>query len=104
MRSYGWGVLIAAGGGAYYFAKKSINADRAERAEAEERRRQAQRRMQYAQHLPPKSNDGYANPSKEAGVDISPSSGHAMDDQDTAQQPLYETSQPFRSKKGDRFS
>ncbi|KAF9691181.1 hypothetical protein EKO04_010916 [Ascochyta lentis] len=36
---YGWATLIAAGGGAYYFAKKSINADRAQKAEADRAKR-----------------------------------------------------------------
>ncbi|KAF3009655.1 hypothetical protein E8E13_007874 [Curvularia kusanoi] len=36
---YGWATLIAAGGGAYYFAKKEINADRAARAEADRQKR-----------------------------------------------------------------
>lgn len=94
-------MLIAAGGGSYYFAKKSINADRAERAEAEERRRQATQRLQYSMPPPPRKPDGHANASNEAQEDISPASGHAQDSKD---HPLYETSQPFRSKKGDRFS
>lgn len=37
--SYGWGSLIVAGAGAYYFAKKSINADRAAKAEQEQQKR-----------------------------------------------------------------
>nr|POE72752.1 hypothetical protein CFP56_30691 [Quercus suber] len=42
---YGWGILIVAGAGSYYFAKRSVNSDRAERAEAEEKRRQVRERM-----------------------------------------------------------
>ncbi|KAF1346099.1 hypothetical protein BDV97DRAFT_359756 [Delphinella strobiligena] len=99
---YGWGILVVAGGGSYYFAKKSINADRAERAEAEERRRQVQRRLQYTQPPPPLKSDGHASPSKEAQVDVSPAAGHAEESDSGA--PVFETSQPFRSKKGDRFS
>ncbi|KAF2845120.1 hypothetical protein T440DRAFT_472861 [Plenodomus tracheiphilus IPT5] len=37
---YGWGTLIVAGGGAYYFAKRSINADRAHKAELDRIKRQ----------------------------------------------------------------
>ncbi|KAH7071092.1 hypothetical protein BKA63DRAFT_568244 [Paraphoma chrysanthemicola] len=36
---YGWGTLIVAGGGAYFFAKRSINADRAAKAEADRQKR-----------------------------------------------------------------
>ncbi|KAI5284007.1 hypothetical protein KEM54_001652 [Ascosphaera aggregata] len=36
----GWGALCAAGGGAYFFAKRSINASRAERHEAVMRAKQ----------------------------------------------------------------
>ncbi|KAF1962530.1 hypothetical protein CC80DRAFT_589046 [Byssothecium circinans] len=46
---YGWGTLIVAGGGAYYFAKRSINAERAAKAQAdhEKRARQYNLEQQY---------------------------------------------------------
>jgi hypothetical protein len=44
--SYGWGTLIVAGGGAYYFAKKSINADRALKAETDRKKRIAQYQLE----------------------------------------------------------
>ncbi|GAB7347028.1 hypothetical protein MBLNU459_g3173t1 [Dothideomycetes sp. NU459] len=101
---YGWGVLIAAGGGAYFFAKRSINADRAERAEAEERRRQANQRLQYGVRQPPApssaTGDGHASPGKEAQEHISPASGHHA----APEENRFESSKPFVSKKGDRFS
>ncbi|KAH9859315.1 hypothetical protein IAQ61_011096 [Plenodomus lingam] len=37
---YGWATLIVAGGGAYFFAKRSINADRAQKAELDRQKRQ----------------------------------------------------------------
>ncbi|KAH7067857.1 hypothetical protein FB567DRAFT_252411 [Paraphoma chrysanthemicola] len=37
--SYGWATLIVAGGGAYFFAKRSINADRAAKAESDRQKR-----------------------------------------------------------------
>lgn len=40
--AYGWGILVLAGGGVYYFAKRSINSERAERAGARNRSRTAQ--------------------------------------------------------------
>ncbi|KAF2629203.1 hypothetical protein BU25DRAFT_489825 [Macroventuria anomochaeta] len=48
---YGWATLIAAGGGAYYFAKKSINADRAQKAEADRQKRTRQRQLEQAHGL-----------------------------------------------------
>ncbi|KAL1970805.1 hypothetical protein VTN77DRAFT_2639 [Rasamsonia byssochlamydoides] len=45
----GWGALCVAGGGAYYFAKKSVNADRAARYEADMRRK-AQLAAAEAEH------------------------------------------------------
>jgi hypothetical protein len=37
--SYGWATLIVAGGGAYFFAKRSINAERAAKAEVDRQKR-----------------------------------------------------------------
>src|SRR5271155_5258594 len=60
---YGWGVLCVAGGGAYYFAKKSINADRAARHEAEFKKQARLRRLeQYAS--PSDSEQTYSKPKK----------------------------------------
>ncbi|ESZ98607.1 hypothetical protein SBOR_1057 [Sclerotinia borealis F-4128] len=43
----GWGSLCVAGGGAYYFAKQSINADRAARFEADQKRKRQQEALEY---------------------------------------------------------
>ncbi|KEQ74981.1 hypothetical protein M436DRAFT_80431 [Aureobasidium namibiae CBS 147.97] len=98
---YGWGVLVLAGGGSYYFAKKSINKDRAERAEADNKRRMQQRELQNRYPMPPQKQDGHANPSKEATEDMSPASGHASESHAHSG---FESTAPYRSKKGDRFS
>jgi hypothetical protein len=92
--AYGWGVLILAGGGAYYFAKRSINADREERAAMNERRRQAQRPARSSFQDRP-------SPSQEGGADPAPVT-HAQEDM--AAKGKYEAAEPFRSRKGDRFS
>lgn len=94
--AYGWGVLILAGGGAYYFAKRSINADREERAAMNERRRQAMRPQRAA----PISQDR-PSPSQEGGPDPAPVT-HAQED--LSAKGKYEAAEPFRSRKGDRFS
>ncbi|KAK4991619.1 hypothetical protein LTR66_000168 [Elasticomyces elasticus] len=160
---YGWGVLILAGGGAYYFAKRSINADRAERAEAEHRKRAISQRLRTQElanpypkestsgtketrsmantpspttNVPAKSQpvssqptlgpagasstsiaggsgsgrgdetlDHASSPSTEASEDPSPVSHVAATESGYVQQrSKYESKEPFRSKKGDRFS
>ncbi|KAH6692108.1 hypothetical protein BKA61DRAFT_282040 [Leptodontidium sp. MPI-SDFR-AT-0119] len=111
----GWGALCVAGGGAYYFAKQSINADRQTRFEAEQRRRRVQESLEYSATTaakatgstnggPPRS-DSSGSPSQEATLDPAPTR-HAPDTegQRVREKSKYETSEPFRAKKGDRFS
>ncbi|KAF2744909.1 hypothetical protein M011DRAFT_527977 [Sporormia fimetaria CBS 119925] len=129
---YGWGSLIVAGAGAYYFAKKSINEDRAMKAEADRKKRQqqyhiesqyrspvsAQMPMQSAvAGTPASQNAGHASdadwaqqrdegsPSQEASMDPAPTR-HAPEDeaQKMREKSKYEASDVYRSRKGDRFS
>ncbi|KAF2171151.1 hypothetical protein M409DRAFT_51361 [Zasmidium cellare ATCC 36951] len=113
---YGWGVLIIAGGGSYYFAKRSINADREQRALDEERRRQQRERLRVQEAVsrdmrmgqsggrdpdasrPPVSDR--PSPSREAAEDPAPVT-HAEGNESRGK---YEAAEPFRSRKGDRFS
>lgn len=113
--------LVIAGGSAYYFAKKSINADRAERFERDRKRRQMQESLEYTQSGPskqpaassrsgtrnggPPRSDHSGSPSQEASIDPAPTS-HAPESegQRVREKSKYETSEPFRAKKGDRFS
>ena len=87
-------MLILAGGGSYYFAKRSINADREERAAAEERRRQVQQELQAHEAI-------LRERAMAEGRAKSGANGGATADVEPSK---YETSTPFRSKKGDRFS
>ncbi|KAF2422198.1 hypothetical protein EJ08DRAFT_701747 [Tothia fuscella] len=114
---YGWLVLIGAGGGAYFFAKRSINADRDRRHALEVERRAQQLRMEndaYARRYQQPSLGGGAsgaahgddpNPSGEASVDPAPTR-HAPENesQRVGEKSKYEASEVWRSKKGDRFS
>ncbi|GAD93542.1 conserved hypothetical protein [Paecilomyces variotii No. 5] len=61
----GWGALCVAGGGAYYFAKSSINSDRAARHEAELRRKAALAAQEYQDRhrIPPPPTPSSAPPS-----------------------------------------
>ncbi|KAI9828431.1 MAG: hypothetical protein M1832_002859 [Thelocarpon impressellum] len=108
----GWGSLIVAGAGAYYFAKKSITADRAERHEQDMRRKRLQDSLE--QRAPPKSlysnersraSDYAGSPSQEASSDPAPTR-HAPENegQRVKEKSKYEASEPFRAKRGDRFS
>lgn len=99
--AYGWGVLILAGGGAYYFAKRSINADREERAAMNERRRQAMRPARPSDFAQSSQISDRPSPSQEGGADPAPVS-HAQEDMSSKGK--YEAAEPFRSRKGDRFS
>lgn len=109
-------MLILAGGGAYYFAKRSINADRAERAATIERERQYVQRLREQEYAATNSRPASAStsskkerigeipsrdPSSQVTSDPAPVT-HAQ--QDMAAKGKYEAAEPFRSRKGDRFS
>lgn len=122
----GWGVLCVAGGGAYYFAKQSINADRKARYDQERQKQNRLARLEAAgyagsSNAAPKKDKKSFNPDSSAhnikGLDHvgSPSSeisedaapvGHAPEnmEQRIREKSKYEAAQPYRSKKGDRFS
>jgi hypothetical protein len=123
-------VLSVAGGGAYYFAKKSINADRAARFEADQKKQAQLRRLEassaFSERTPtnkstsrksPDAQTGQSSSATNKGLDHagSPSSeisedaapvGHAPvnQEQKVREKSKYEASEPYRSKKGDRFS
>lgn len=102
---------MPAGGGAYYFAKRSINADKKARHEADMRRREAvQSFSSNADTTKPRKKkrklvDPSTNPSNEASRDPAPTR-HAgeHEEQPLFEKSKYEASVPYRSKKGDRFS
>jgi hypothetical protein len=115
-----------AGGGAYYFAKQEINKDRAAKHEAVMRRKAMNESLEYSSNAsrnPSLSSstpspiaagrnnggalrdDNSGSPSQEATSDPAPTR-HAPDSetQKVFEKSKYETSQPFVSRKGDRFS
>ncbi|KAL2825976.1 hypothetical protein BDW59DRAFT_68750 [Aspergillus cavernicola] len=125
----GWGTLCVAGGGAYYFAKKSINADRASRFEAEIKRKsklaaqEAEHRRQTSlktEPIPSPSNDpsykranqarfnnaadDVASPSDEASHDPAPTRHEPETEEDRlTEKGKYEASRPFRPPPGNRL-
>ncbi|XWX00353.1 hypothetical protein V2A60_008373 [Cordyceps javanica] len=112
----GWGSLCVAGAGAYYFAKREINADRKAKLEAHRQKRQDIRSMEYgaSQPMNPSSSNAagrpdYAgSPSAESGNDPSPAgqdlgveSAPKREKEDISP---YESKVGYRSRKGERFS
>ncbi|KAL8757732.1 MAG: hypothetical protein Q9184_004127 [Pyrenodesmia sp. 2 TL-2023] len=98
------------GGGAYFFAKRSINADKAARHEADMKRRRLSR--PHEQNGPEVSSKGHqrkadhaGSPSTEASHDPAPTN-HSSDNYNAKaqSQSKYEAAVPYRAKKGDRFS
>lgn len=113
-----------AGGGAYYFAKKQINADRAKRLEESRRKRSMIDSLEYSENVPrqpgssstmgsgPSTGNGTSprtdpsgSPSQEASGDPAPTRhAPATEGQRVFEKSKYESSVPFKSPKGDRFS
>lgn len=101
-------VCFIAGGGSYYFAKRSIKADRNARHEAEMKRWQVSESPQHINEKQrrPKKQGKNAHNSNDSTPEISHKSEPAQrnspeNDEETKDKHNYV---PFRSKKGDRFS
>ncbi|OAA38447.1 hypothetical protein BBO_07085 [Beauveria brongniartii RCEF 3172] len=114
----GWGSLCVAGAGAYYFAKREINADRKAKIEAQRQKRQDIRALEYGTSQPmvpsssaeaPSRPDNAGSPSAEsssndpspAGQDLGINSVAKREKDDISP---YESKVGYRSRKGDRFS
>lgn len=85
-----------AGGGAYYFAKRSVNADRAARHEADMKKRQMLRNL----------NDEYyakAQMAKDTDGDVR-AEGQPPQPMAKGIEEKYLAKRPYKSTKGDRFS
>lgn len=111
--------ITTAGAGAYYFAKREINADRQAKLEAARRKKQDIRSMEYAAAAAagsssssvtggngtPAITDTAGLPSQEASTDPAATRHAAVtESQQTGEKSKYESSAPYRSPKGDRFS
>ncbi|KAG5927163.1 hypothetical protein E4U42_002539 [Claviceps africana] len=114
----GWGSLCVAGGGAYYFAKREINADRQAKLEAARNKKQALRSGGYAGLEPnssstsaydnngaPARTDTAGSPSQEPSHDPAATTHAAATGPDNMKEKSkYESPVPYSSRKGDRFS
>ncbi|PUU74812.1 hypothetical protein B9Z19DRAFT_998281, partial [Tuber borchii] len=95
----GWGSLIIAGGGAYYFAKREINADRREK----HLKRQLLQQQQYNMLYP--ENDPAGQPSAESSNDPAPGKpAPQTEQQGINEKSKYEASEVYKRPKGDRLS
>ncbi|KAF8456390.1 hypothetical protein BGX38DRAFT_1127749 [Terfezia claveryi] len=112
----GWGALIIAGGGAYYYAKRDIDASRREKFRKLQHQQQLNANLEYdatrtgsvsQQNLRSRGSDhdpAFA-PSEEATADPAPTR-HEPDTngQREVEKSKYEAAVPYRTRKGDRFS
>ena len=106
-------LTIAAGGGAYYFAKRSVNADRAARHEEDMKRRRLKADLEAEYNSRPvphkqdhrKADDHAGSPSAEASHDPAPANGGPDNGgRNGGVVDKYLANKPYRSTKGDRFS
>ena len=102
-----------AGGGAYVFAKRSVNAEKKARHEEEVKRRRLKESLDAEFYSKPPSSkpahrkaiDHANSPSIEASSDPAPSEQSADNGSLKAvSENSYIAAKPYRSKKGDRFS
>lgn len=102
-----------AGGGAYVFAKRSVNADKKARHEEEMKRRRLKESLDAEYYSKPsspkhshrKTPDHASSPSTEASNDPAPSE-HAAENgsRKIEEESKYVATKTYRSRKGDRFS
>ena len=105
-------LLRIAGGGSYYFAKRSINAEKKARHEDDLRRRRQRESLEYgtlSSSAPRKerhrSSDHSGNPSAEASDDPAPTRHVPENEKQSAKEKSkLEPSEPYRARRGDRFS
>ena len=102
---------MLAGGGAYYFAKRSVNAERKARHETDMKRRRLSDSLEFSSrqsnHMGNhrRSADNAGSPNTEASHDLAPTKHALKNGGPKAQEKSkYEASEPFRAKRGDRFS
>ncbi|KAM4066488.1 hypothetical protein HRG_000585 [Hirsutella rhossiliensis] len=93
----GWGSLCVAGAGAYYFAKREINADRQAKLEQARKKSDNIRSLEYAAADP-----GASSGTSNGGPARTDSA--ATESQRVTEKSKYESNAPYRSPKGDRFS
>ncbi|KAF8468145.1 FAD-linked oxidoreductase-like protein [Kalaharituber pfeilii] len=97
----------AAGAGAYFYAKREINASRREKFQRLQQQQQLNADLEYSHShaLRSPDNDLAGQPSAEATSDPAPTRHEPETDaQRVKEKSKYEAAEPWRSRKGDRFS
>ena len=108
---YGWAFLILCGGGSYYFAKRSINADREARQRMDvERRMKLNKELElHERQRTLKAQEELAHP--RTGEETKSIDGRLKGEIELGKEAVkqreeseYEARVPYRARKGDRFS
>lgn len=114
-------VSLPAGGGAYIVAKRSINADRQARLEEQRKKKSYTDSLEYSQNVPSQpgfssamgagarkdtepNTDPVGSPGREQVEPAPTRHAPTTEEARVLEKSKYESSTPFRSKKGDRFS
>ncbi|KAK6509765.1 hypothetical protein TWF481_004495 [Arthrobotrys musiformis] len=104
----GWGSLIVGGGAAYYFAKQSIDADRREK---HMQRILLQRRNEELETIGHSTSTPVESPRDHLAAQLSElqepaPTRHTPDNEEerVASKSKFEASQPYKARRGDRFS
>lgn len=98
---------FAAGGGAYYLAKRSVKADRSARHEEDMKRRMRNESLEQMSKSPRTERPVLAtgDSSKEAGHSIASAPNQSsLDPLRNEERSKYAAKEPYRRKPGDRFS
>lgn len=101
--------MVAAGAGAYYFAKKSVNADKRARFEEDMKRQRLRAEAREAREAEsnarsPTTKEGKKKPHPEANTKSTPEQALENEAQKPDIAAQYLATKPYRSTKGDRFS
>ncbi|PSS00790.1 hypothetical protein BD289DRAFT_423319 [Coniella lustricola] len=113
----GWGSLCVAGAGAYVVAKRSINAERQARLEEQMKKKSMIESLENSANMnssfssTPNARNGngpnmdpVGSPSREENDPAPTRHAPTTEGERVLEKSKYESSTPFRSKKGDRFS
>ncbi|KAI5817361.1 hypothetical protein BZA77DRAFT_310457 [Pyronema omphalodes] len=97
---YGWGALIVAGGGAYIFARRDIDADRRQKALDLRRRRHEQRAAEF-EYRADISTTTSENPTSSSEASLNPASEASQDPAATRHEPRPGEKSKFEANKGE---
>ncbi|KAF3087918.1 hypothetical protein TWF569_010847 [Orbilia oligospora] len=104
----GWGSLIVGGGAAYYFAKQSIDADRREKHMQRIMLKKRNEELENSGHSIPTQSE---SPRDHLAAQLSElqepaPTRHTPDNEEerVTSKSKFEASQPYKARRGDRFS